>query len=247
MLDKIAAVSDIHGNIWALDSVLRDIEKRQIKRIVNLGDSLYGPLDPLATAKRLMEMDVPGVQGNEDRIIFSPPHGTAVSPTWEYVTHGLTAQVLDWLRTLPATSIVEDELFLCHGTPQSDKTYLLEDVTPHGVSLKTPERIFRDLAGVEQPVVLCGHSHVPRTARLPNGKLVINAGSVGLPAYEDDWPFPHKMETGAPHARYMLLSKNSSGWLAECVAVPYDWENAVAAAKENGRPDWAKWLKSGRA
>jgi hypothetical protein len=55
------------------------------------------------------------------------------------------------------------------------------------------------------------------------------------------------METGAPHARYVILSKGSGNWTIECVAVPYDWKNAVAAAQENGRPDWAKWLASGRA
>ncbi len=247
MLDKIAAISDIHGNIWALEAVLQDIEKRRIKNVVNLGDSLYGPLDPLATAKRLIELDIPSVLGNEDRIIISPPQGTAVSPTWEYVTRSLTAQVLDWLRAWPFTFVVENELFLCHGTPQSDSAYLLEEVSPHRVLLKASEHILEELAGIEQPVVLCGHSHVERTVYLSDGRLVINAGSVGLPAYEDDLPFPHKMETGNPYAKYVILSRGPTGWLIESVAVPYDWKSAVAAATKNGRPDWARWLGSGRA
>lgn len=247
MLDRIAAISDIHGNIWALDAVLRDIEKRKLKNMVNLGDSLYGPLDPLATAKRLIKLDIPSVLGNEDRIIISPPQGAATSPTWEYVTRCLTAQVLDWLRAWPFTFAVENELFLCHGMPQSDAAYLLEEVSPCGVSLKISERLMGELALIEQPVVLCGHSHIPRVNRLPDGKLVVNAGSVGLPAYEDDAPFPHKMETGSPHAKYVILSKDSGRWSAGPVAVPYEWENAVAAATENGRPDWARWLASGRA
>jgi predicted phosphodiesterase len=246
-LDKIAALSDIHGNIWALDAVLQDIENRNIKNVVSLGDSLYGPLAPLATARRLIELGILSVLGNEDKIISSPPRGTIASPTLEYVIRNLPIHVLDWLRGLPVTCIVEGELFLCHGTPQSDRTYLLEEVSPHGVSLRTSERILEELAAIEQPVVLCGHSHVERIVYLPNGQLVINAGSVGLPAYEDDLPFPHKMETGAPHARYVILSKGSGNWTIECVAVPYDWKNAVAAAQENGRPDWAKWLASGRA
>lgn len=246
-LDKIAALSDIHGNIWALDAVLQDIENRNIKNVVNLGDSLYGPLAPLATARRLIELGILSVLGNEDKIISSPPRGTIASPTLEYVIRNLPIHVLDWLRGLPVTCIVEGELFLCHGTPRSDRTYLLEEVSPHGVSLRTSERILEELADIEQPVVLCGHSHVERIVYLPNGQLVINAGSVGLPAYEDDLPFPHKMETGAPHARYVILSKGSGNWTIECVAVPYDWKNAVAAAQENGRPDWAKWLASGRA
>jgi diadenosine tetraphosphatase ApaH/serine/threonine PP2A family protein phosphatase len=201
----------------------------------------------LATAKRLIELGIPSVRGNEDRIILHPPKGAVTAFSLEYVLGIVTTQILDWLRALPAASVIQNELLLCHGTPQSDENYLLEEVSPCGVSLKTSERLMEELALIEQPVVLCGHSHIPKVNRLPDGKLVVNAGSVGLPAYEDDAPFPHKMETGSPHAKYVILSKDSGRWSAEPVAVPYEWENAVAAATENGRPDWARWLASGRA
>ncbi len=75
----------------------------------------------------------------------------------------------------------------------------------------------------------------------------MNPGSVGLPAYEDDEPHPHTMETGIPHARYALISGGADGWVVEDVAVPYDWDAAVEAAFENERPDWAAWLATGRA
>jgi hypothetical protein len=55
------------------------------------------------------------------------------------------------------------------------------------------------------------------------------------------------METGTPHARYSIVSRNEEGWRVENIAVPYDWEAAAAAAVENGRPDWAEWLRTGRA
>ena len=97
-------------------------------------------------------------------------------------------------------------------------------------------------------VILCAHSHVPRVVRAAD-RLIVNPGSVGLPAYTDDAPFPHAMESGSPHARYARLSRESSddAWRVEHVAVPYDWHAASAAARRHQRPDWAEWLLSGRA
>ena len=97
-------------------------------------------------------------------------------------------------------------------------------------------------------VGLCGHSHLPRTVELPDGRLIINPGSVGLPAYSDTVAvLPHAMETGSPHARYAVIERADAGWRVEHVAVPYDWEAASLAAASNGRTDWAEWLRTGRA
>jgi len=57
------------------------------------------------------------------------------------------------------------------------------------------------------PVILCGHTHIQRSVSLPTGQTVVNPGSVGLPAYEDDSPTYHKMESGSPHARYAIVSR----------------------------------------
>jgi diadenosine tetraphosphatase ApaH/serine/threonine PP2A family protein phosphatase len=103
------------------------------------------------------------------------------------------------------------------------------------------------LAPVSQTIILCGHSHVPRLVQLSDGRMVINPGSVGLPAYADDKPLAHKMENGSPHARYTLLTGETTGWGVEQISVPYEWEKAAEKAKRNGRNDWAIWLESGRA
>jgi hypothetical protein len=55
------------------------------------------------------------------------------------------------------------------------------------------------------------------------------------------------MEAGSPHARYSIISGNAMGWRVENIAVPYDWESASKKALKTGRPDWAEWLKRGRA
>ena len=51
-------------------------------------------------------------------------------------------------------------------------------------------------------------------------------------------PFFDLMETGTPHAKYAIIENNSGKWLPEYISVNYDWKNAAALAKANGRPDW---------
>ena len=243
----IAVISDVHGTRWALQAVLEDIDRRGIRRIVNLGDSLYGPLAPAQTAEILLGLDLPTVRGNEDRLIVEDVNGSANSPTLRYVSNQLTQEHLDWLAGLEATRIAYEELRLFHGSPDRDDDYLLRVVGEDHVELVDSTVLMARLASVEQPVVLCGHDHLPRTVHLPNGKLIVNPGSVGLPAYADDHPHRHVMEAGTPEARYSVVRKSETGWQAVNVAVAYDWESAAAMARGNGRADWARWLRSGRA
>jgi len=243
----IAVLSDVHGNRWALEAVLDDIRSRGIRDMVNLGDSLYGPLDPVGTAGILMELAMPTVRGNEDRILLEEPGRHPDSPSLSFVQSRLQPEHLRWLRALPLTAVVHQELFLCHGTPEHDSEYLVREVTLAACGLLPAATIARKLAAVAQPVVLYGHDHLPALLGLPDGRLLVNPGSVGLPAYRDDLPFPHAMEAGSPYARYAIIARSPAGWKIEHIAVPYDWGSAAAAAKENGRPDWAIALRSGRA
>lgn len=243
---SIAVLSDIHGNQWALEAVLADIRQRGIERIVNLGDVLYGPLDPRGTADLLMPLEIPTVCGNEDRLVFTEVDDK-LSPTLQYVCNELQDCQEIWLRGLPQTAVIEEMLFLCHASPSSDSNYLLWDVHPTGAVRRTPADVLRVVSDVDQPVILCGHDHVPHSVRLPSGQLVVNPGSVGLPAYADDRPYPHVMETGTPHARYAILHKTGNTWEARHFMVSYDWETAARCAVRNGRADWASWLQTGKA
>ena len=244
-MDQYAVMSDIHGNIWALEAVLEDIGRRRLKHIINLGDTVYGPLEPQATAERLMALPLIGISGNEDRLLFEKPAPPAAI-TVERVMKRLARESVDWLAAQPAAAVAGKELFLCHGTPASDETYLLEHASPRGGSLNDSEFIRAQLASVAQRVVLCGHSHIPRAVQLSDGRLIVNPGSVGLQAYTDDGPAPHKMECGSPHARYAVLSKIGDQWSIEEVCLPYSWKKAADAARRNGRNDWAVWLERGR-
>jgi predicted phosphodiesterase len=241
---SLAVIADIHGNRWALEAVLQDIDRRGIQQVVNLGDHLTGPLDPAGTADLLIERDMLNICGNGDRVLFAPAE--ELSSSQMYTQEQLTEAHLNWLRTLPVTAVVADELFICHGD-EFDVPYLLEQVVASGVFLRSTPAIEASVAAIALPVILCGYSHVPRTVSLPHGKLIVNPGSVGLPAYTMETPVPHAMESGSPHARYALLHRIRNAWQVEHVQVPYSSEVAAKVAYSNQRADWAAWLTTGRA
>lgn len=245
-MERIAVIADIHGNRWALERVLEDIARRAVDAVVNLGDSLYGPLDPGGTADVLLPLGLPTVRGNEDRIVCEP-HGGTPNPTLAYVRESLRPRHVEWLESLPVIASLSDDVLMCHGCLEQDDVYMMETVDRDGQRDRDAEALDALLAQHPHAVVLCAHSHVPRVAALPGGKLVVNPGSVGLQAYTDDIPHAHAMMTGSPHARYSILTKRDDDWSVEPVKVRYDWESAAAAAVRNGRPDWASWLRTGRA
>jgi len=246
MVQKFALLSDIHGNAWALENVMKDIIDRGIEDLINLGDIFYGPLDPHGTSKLLRDFRMLTIQGNQDRLIHENINTPSENPTLEYVLKHLPEDQSLWLQTLPKTRVVAGELFLCHGTPLKDDSYLLEDISQGTPRLKTKSELNHLLEGIEQSVVVCGHSHIQGTVQLPNGKLIVNPGSVGLPAYTDDLPIFHKMESGCPHASYSILSNSDAGWKIEHIKIPYDWEKAAEEASKNRREDWAKWIRTGK-
>lgn len=245
--EAVAVLADIHGNRWALEAVLGDASRRGVSRFVNLGDVFYGPLDPAGTARLLLPLDPPSVRGNEDRLV-TERNAASSGPTLSFTRAALGPEAAAWLEPLPLAAVAFDDLFLCHGTPERDDEYLLRRVGPSGARFRPAGDVAARLAGVRQPVLLCAHDHLPAVVRPEKGPLIVNPGSVGCPAFDDDHPFPHVMENGSPEARYALLDRNGAGgWSARLLAVPYDHESAARAAERNGRPDWAVWIRTGWA
>lgn len=247
MSEQIAVISDIHGNLPALDAVLTVIRDAGISRILNLGDSLYGPLWPRETARRIRREKMISVVGNEDRLILEAAKGPAHNPTIRDNLDSLDNESLQWLQSLPATAMYGN-IYMCHGTGEDDTAYMCEKVTKHGVELTPESELVAFADGIPSDVILCGHSHIQRVIRLPKDAVVINPGSVGLPAYDDDTPFFHKMETGSPRAAFCILTMKA-GVLdsVEEKYVCYDHGKSVERALKNNRPDWSQWLATGRA
>lgn len=245
---RLAALSDIHGNLHALDAVLADIAASGADLTVNLGDILSGPLWIAETAERLMALGLPTIRGNHERQVLAP-EVAAMGASDAFAAERLQPAHRAWLAGLPATLQLTDEVFCCHGTPGNDLVYFLESVDPGGLRPATlaeaTARAGTAQQGVAHGVILCGHTHVPRALQLGDGRLVVNPGSVGLQAYDDDHPHPHVVENGTPHARYALLTRRPAGWQVELRAVPYDAEPAARRAQQHGRADWAGALRTG--
>lgn len=244
---KIAAISDIHSNVFALEAVFDEIQKHNVDMIVNLGDILYGPIAPRQTYDLLMENECVTIQGNQDRQIYQADvKDIASNPTLAFILEDLGNAPLQWLSTLPETCQLSEQVFLCQGTPDNDLVYLLEDVA-QGFPILRPERdILTLLNGQPSEVILCGHTHIPRTVTTQNGQIIVNPGSVGLPAYTDDKPVIHSMENHSSHAHFAILQPQDTGWNVQQINVAYDHEKAAAAAKARHRPDWAHFLTTGR-
>ena len=244
--DRFAALADIHGNRWALESVLDVLEQRGISHAVNLGDSYYGPLDPASCLTLLDTYAWPTVMGNQDRLLLEPA-GSNAAASAAFVRDELGPAGLDWLRRVARPTHDSPGLLLCHGTPWRDDAYLVEQVERDGVRIRSPWELDDVLGACSRPLVLCGHSHVQRLAVSAAGAVVVNPGSVGLPAFRDDLPYVHRMESGSTHARFAILTRAGAEWQVEHVAIPYDVAAAVQAARSRGRDDWAEWLQTGWA
>jgi predicted phosphodiesterase len=242
---RLAVISDIHGNIRALDAVLAHLRALgDVDRLVVAGDLLSGPLEPSETADVLMGLDASVIRGNHERQLLAcatEAGGASDQYAFEHTTDAQRA----WLAGLPATLELAADVLVCHGTPETDLVYLCEELgTP--LTLAADDVIARRLAGARHALVLSGHSHHPRTVRLSSGQLVVNAGSVGLQAFIAEHPRPHHVENGSPHARFVVCERTPAGWQVEQHQLAYDWEAASAVASRHGRADWALFLRSGR-
>jgi putative phosphoesterase len=232
---RIAVFSDVHGNYAALDAVLADIRGRRVDATIALGDLLSGPFDPRAVASRMMQEKIPSVRGNHDRWLVDGRKNDWPVDGW--VRDRMTPEHRDWLGSLPAAHVVADEVFMCHGTPADDNTPWLDQFNnEHGIVSSTRDWVEAAGAGFDYPVLLCGHTHVPRTLRLGDGRLVINPGTVGLPFL-----------LGSPDAHYAVIEKREERWSAELIAIAYDREAAMAQARENDYPGFAMALETGWA
>jgi len=240
---KWGVVSDIHGNLPALEAVLA-AERGAVGGWLNLGDILSGPLWPRETAAFLMARDWPTIAGNHERQLLTFERAR-MSASDAYAADAITAAQRSWLASLPPTMAPADGLLCTHGAPGNDLQYLLETVTPQGARAATVDEAAGRLADVAAALLLCGHTHVPRDLTVGRTRIA-NPGSVGLQAYDDDHPWPHVIETGSPQARYAVIESTEQGWQVELRAVDYDFEPAARRAESNGRGDWADALRTGR-
>ena len=241
-----AIISDIHGNSLAFETVLKDIKSRGIETVINLGDHLFGALEPEVVAGMIRQNPMLCISGNTDREILQAIDSNFTKDGMDRVKADLSEQSIAWLRSQAKTSTCDGLFFVCHGTPESDDEYLLEKVTAHGVFVYNDEELISKTSSIRERIILCGHSHVNRVIYLSNNKIILNPGSVGLPAYLGTGEHRFAMESMTPHAKYAIVTIDGDNISIEQVLCAYDWHKASEAARNNGNEKWAQFLLHGR-
>ncbi len=232
---RLAVISDIHGNSFALEAVLADIRRQAPDVIVNLGDVLASPVDPRATMDLLWGRDILTVRGNHDRWMIEQPIGQQ-SRVDAYASSQITDAHRQWLAALPPTAALDD-VFICHGTPANDEGLWLDAYWhARATTLPSESHVEANAAGIAQSLMLCGHTHIPRAVRLRDGRQIVNPGSVGL-----------QIVRGSPDARYAILDRLDGAWSASIRIVAYDHRAAAERARANGFPQWHEALATGWA
>jgi predicted phosphodiesterase len=223
---RIALVSDVHGNLSALEAVVADLERRAPDLVLHGGDlALMGPR-PAEVVDRICELGWPGVVGNTDELLWRPEEHErqleraprlaallklifdAYAPD---TRERLGEHRVAWLRTLPPEHRVED-LTVVHAQPGDLWRAPMPDASDQELSAT-----YSPLAAAR---VAYGHIHRPFVRAL-HGLTVANAGAVGL-----SWD-------GDPRAAYLLLDNG----VAETIRVAYDVEQEVRALLAVGHPD----------
>jgi predicted phosphodiesterase len=229
---RVAALYDIHANAVALRAVLAELEREHVDLIVVGGDAVPGPLPgPTIGLLRSLGDRAVFVRGNTDRWTVEefdaragggPDEGRVERPAAAWTATIIDQQQRDFLASFQEPVVIEVDglgaTLFCHGSPRSDEEIL---------TALTPEDRWRPMfAGVDQQLVVCGHTHA-QSDRVLGGVRVVNAGSVGMP-FE-----------GRAGAFWALLGPD-----VELRRTEYDIRAAEAELREGGWPGVDDFLRN---
>ena len=228
-----AILSDIHGNLAALEAVLADIDRRKVERVISLGDVIgYGPR-PVECLKLVMERCAFSLLGNHEYAVLRGPEG--FNPIAVEAINWTKRQITDpdqlfYLSSLKAAKLEGNVLYV-HGSAEDPLMEYVRESEDHEQFVKFVADLHRDF----QRFDLCftGHNHraflgTPEAFIFPHPawskfhvkdkKLYICVGSVGQPRDDD------------PQASYATFD----GDLVEFHRIPYDIERTAAEIKAAG-------------
>ena len=213
---KIAILSDIHGNMIALNAVMDDIQKNGCDKTFFLGDyALAGP-EPAPTVDYCMHLNtynnIEMIQGNTDKMIaeYNDEMYNNLSSAAPIMANALREDVKILNDNQKAYKLLTEEgvkILLVHGSPRRNNEDILPDTPPQEV-----EEMVKDS---EATIILCGHTHIPCGFQTLSKKTVINVGSVGRPFTEN------------PKSCYLILDINDGKFVIEHKFVRYDNRKAA--------------------
>ena len=224
---RLAVLSDIHGNLPALEAVLQELQRWDISGIIVAGDFIGGP-QPIETIRRLQSLRTWMIRGNSDENLLRYGNGLAPKAWYSsrqfallrWAHRHVDRDTFDFLQSLPLQRAVHVQgataIRVVHGSPRDP----YESIFPE----REPATLDAALAQVDEPVLVCGHTHIPWKAKR-HGRLALNPGAVCGPL---------NGETGA---QYALLTRQDSHWQVEHRVVDYDLEQIRRAFRESGLLD----------
>lgn len=190
---KIAVISDIHGNMPALENVLKDIKSQNCEKILCLGDlALAGPQPDKVINFIKKQEDWEVIQGNTDKLIGDfqlqtlenlKSNFSVMGNALEEEVQMLTKEQKEYLKNLPAqkTLIIDGvKILAVHGSPRRNN----EDILPDR-PISEIEEIFKDTTA---DLIFCGHTHIPCGYQTKFKQTIVNAGSVGRPMTKNALP-----------------------------------------------------------
>jgi predicted phosphodiesterase len=224
---RVAVISDIHGNLAALEAVLADIEAVGAERVVVAGDLVNGAPDSRACWELIRSRGYPTLRGNHERYLFDL--GTpAEKPEWRGERFGavrwaaarFSRDELEEMRRLPSClrSAELPDLLVVHASLRSDN----DDLRPYS----SESEVRAMFQGAGERLVVRGHNHICATHTLPDF-TVVNCGSVGMPL------------DGNTDAQYLMLERAAGRWSWEHRSVRYDVDATVRRFREDGYLDAA--------
>jgi putative phosphoesterase len=240
---RVGFVSDIHGNLLALDAVLADLRRQDVDRIVCLGDVCFGP-QAHECLERVRELNCPVVLGNWDSWSmdgFPPaddPVGMMLYEIGAWWARLLTGEDHAFVRTFVPTlelPLEDGSRMLCfHGSPHSFSDWIFA-TTPDD-DLETM------LAGIEAAVLVGGHTHLQMLRRFGRSAIV-NPGSVGQP-FSQWWPRPIRV---AHWAEYGVVETDGGRMHVDLRRVPYDVDALLRQFATSDMPHAHWWIESWQA
>jgi protein phosphatase len=233
-MERIAVISDIHGNMPALDAVENDIRQRGIRRVLCLGDMVGKGPDPDMAVDRVRDLCEVVVQGNWDDFI-----GKKEDPVLKWHQDRLGSERIHYLSELPFSydCIMSGRLIRLFHASAKSVYHRVQPWSPseERLAMFEPVGIWEGESSQEErkpDVVGYGDVHNAFVQHL-RGKLLFNTGSVGNPL-------------DMPQASYAILegewgSENPGAFSVQLVRVPYDIELAIRHAEEANMPELAPY------